>query len=97
MLKVKSTDTRLELEPLDPVEGSPVGSTLIDKIFELIDEQLTHLDTSRPNEQVSYVILSGGLGSSPYLFESMKTRYEMNFGFRSGNTANIRIMRVLEP
>ena len=185
LMQVKSTEGRLELEPLQHVEGVSVGSTLIDfmiaghieerlklvkyhlegnvsylaeemltgqfqtvkhsfpnpiveqfsldvrglagshtfpeagiinsrmvikratlkdifdhqltKIFNLIDGRLLNLEASSPNKQVSYLILSGGLGSSPYLYEEIKRRYEMNFGFRSSNTASIRIMRVLEP
>lgn len=67
------------------------------QIFGLIDDRLLNLEARSPNEQVSYVILSGGLGSSPYLYEEIKRRYEMNFGSRSNNTASIRIVRVLEP
>lgn len=184
-LRVKSTDGKIELEPLDHVEGVSVGSTLIDfkmaehigrrlqlikehldqdpiylaeemlagkfqtvkhsfpnppveqfsldvkglagsqsfpeagivnskmiidrstlkdffdeqitQIFQLIDERLMALETGFPDQQVSYVILSGGLGSSPYLYMEVKRRYEMNYGFKSNNTSLIRIMRVLEP
>jgi hypothetical protein len=182
---VKSLDKRIELEPLDAVEGLPVGSTLIDvhmgqhikerlemikdhlegdieflademltgtfqtikhsfpspivdqfqldvkglagshtfpeagitnsrmaidrdvlkdifdqqlnKIFALIDDRLLAVEAELPYAQVSYIILSGGLGSSPYLYDGIKRRYEMNFGFKSNNTAGIRTMRVLEP
>ncbi|KXS95555.1 hypothetical protein AC578_5259 [Pseudocercospora eumusae] len=185
LLKVKSLDDKVELEPLDHVEGVSVGSTLIDyrmaehivqrlapiadsldgdlyylaeemltgkfqtikhsfpkppvdqywldvkglagaqsfpdagikdsrisiaretlkdifdqqvsRIFNLIDERLLALQDEFFNLQVSYVILSGGFGSSPYLYEQLKRRYEKNEGFASNNTALIRIMRVLEP
>jgi hypothetical protein len=69
----------------------------LNEIFGLIDGRLLNLEARSPHEQVSYVILSGGLGSSPYLYDEIKRRYEMNFGFQSNNTASIRIMRVLEP
>ena len=69
----------------------------ISQIFELIDEQLQALQANSPSEQVSYIILSGGLGSSDYLYEQMQERYEKKNGFRSHNTTNIHIMRVLEP
>lgn len=185
VLKVKSTDKRLELEPLDHVEGEPVGSTLIDfrmaqhivsrlelikehldgdllciademlmgrfqtvkhsfpnpvvdhfsldvkglagpltfpeagiknsrmlidrtilreifdeqidRIFALIDERILALEAELPYDQVSYIVLSGGLGSSPYLFEQVQKRYEMNVGFDSSNTRQIRTMKVIEP
>ena len=69
----------------------------VPNIFILIDDRLTALQTERPEEQVLYIILSGGLGSSPYLYEEIKKRYEMNYGFKSNNTRSIRTMRVLEP
>lgn len=182
---MKSTDRKIELEPLDHVEGVPVGSTLIDfhmgnhiigrlelikdrlvgdiawlaeemlggkfqtikhsfpnpvvdefwldvkglmgaqtfpqagitnsrmsisratlqaffdsqlrEIFALIDGRLMALQEDLPGAQVSYIILSGGFGSSPYLYEEMNKRYQMNAGFSSRNTANTRIMKVLEP
>ncbi|KAK5170090.1 uncharacterized protein LTR77_004674 [Saxophila tyrrhenica] len=185
LLRVKSTDRKIELEPLDQVEGVAVGSTLIDfmmaqhivqrlesisehldgdpyvlaeamvngrfqtikqsfpmplvdqfwlpveglagaqsfpelgikgskmvidrsvlteifdiqieRIFALMDGRLLTLQEEFPAEKVSYIILSGGLGSSPYLFEQIQRRYEMNVGFRSSNTASIRTMKVLQP
>lgn len=185
MLKVKSLNRKIELEPLAPVEGEPIGSTLIDfmmakhikdrlemikehldgdleylaeemlagrfqtvkhsfpnpiveqflldvkglagshnfpdagitnsrmaidrsvlkdmfdqqinKVFALIDDQLLYSEAEYPNAQISYIILSGGLGSSPYLCDEIKRRYEMNFGFKSSNTAAIRTMRVPDP
>jgi len=185
VLQVKSIDRKIELKPLDHVEGVPIGSTLIDyrmaehivqrlelikdhlegdllclademlmgrfqtvkhsfpnpvvdrfwlevkglagsqtfpeaditnskmaieratlmeifdhqiwQIFSLIDNRIMTLQAELPKEQISYIILSGGLGSSPYLFERIQRRYQMNEGFRSENTASIRIMKVLEP
>ena len=173
LLKVKSTEQRIKLEPLDHVEGVPIGSTLIDfriaqhiverlamieeyldgdlyclaeemligrfqtikhsfpnpvvdqfwlevkglsgprnfpearitnsrmsidrttlqeifdqqlkQIFSLTDERFQALQAECPDEHISYIILSGGLGSSPYLYEQIKKRYEMNFGFSSAS------------
>lgn len=67
------------------------------QIFNLMDDRILVLQEEFPDEQVSYIILSGGLGSSPYLFEEIKKRYEKNFGFHSNNTRSIRTMRVREP
>lgn len=69
----------------------------LNKIFALVDDRLLAVEAAFPHAQVSYIILSGGLGSSPYLYDEIKRRYEMNFGFKSSNTAGIRTMRVLEP
>lgn len=69
----------------------------INRIFALVDGRLNALEHSHPQESVAYIILSGGLGSSPYLLQEMKHRYESNFGFTSTNTSNIHIMRIAEP
>lgn len=67
------------------------------QIFELIDDRLRCLQDEFPQKQVAYIILSGGFGSSDYLHEQLKRRYEMNEGFSSANTSSIRIMKALEP
>jgi hypothetical protein len=69
----------------------------LNQIFALVDDRLLAVEAAYPYAQVSYIILSGGLGSSPYLYQEIQRRYEMNFGFNSSNTAGIRTMRVLEP
>ena len=69
----------------------------LNKIFALVDDRLLAVEAAFPHAQVSYIILSAGLASSPYLYDEIKRRYEMNFGFKSSNTAGIRTMRVLEP
>ncbi len=69
----------------------------VKRIFELIDERLLAIQAELPYEQVSYIILSGGLGSSPYLFDQIQKRYGLNVGFRSSNTASIRTMKVQDP
>ncbi|KAF2156898.1 actin-like ATPase domain-containing protein [Myriangium duriaei CBS 260.36] len=185
ILEVKSAGQRIQLEPLDHVEGVPIGSTLIDfrmsqhivqrlfliqghlegnpyylademlrgkfeivkhsfpnpvvpeftldvkglsgthsfpeagiinskmsisrivlkdifdeqlaKIFELIDNRLDLMQQETPTKQVSYIILSGGLGSSPYFYEELQKRYQKGIGFSSPVTSSIRMMKVLEP
>ncbi|KAF2223070.1 hypothetical protein BDZ85DRAFT_121257 [Elsinoe ampelina] len=185
ILKVKSFDRQIELEPLDHVEGVPIGSTLIDfkvtqyiverlglisdklegdvfflaeqmlkgrfqtikhsfpdpvidefyldvkglpgsqtfpeaditnskmkiprtvlqaifdqqigRIVQLIDERLLHLQNMFPSEEVCYIILSGGLGSSPYLYQAIKNRYQFRFDMHLRNTRRLTVMKVLEP
>lgn len=69
----------------------------LDRMFTLIDERIEVLNQDFPGQQLSYIILSGGFGSSPYLYEQMQKRYEKNEAFRSRNTASVRIMKVLDP
>ena len=185
VLRVKSVRSRIELEPLDCVEGVSVGSTLIDfnmaehiverlkrieqhiqgdihlvanemlrgrfqtikhsfpsppadafllnidglpglqtfpeadiqdskmviqrtvlekifreqtrRIFDLIDERLTDLQENFPEEHVSYLVLSGGFGSSPYLFAEAQRRYQMHDGWQSPNTIGMHILTIDEP
>jgi len=48
----------------------------VEKLAKLIDEQLASLQTTKPAERVTYMVLSGGLGSSPYLQKKFTARYQ---------------------
>lgn len=69
----------------------------LEGIFALIDDRLLALQLHWPDVQVNYIILSGGLGSSPYVMDKIQQRYGMNAGFRSNNIASLRTVRVPEP
>ncbi|PWY96746.1 hypothetical protein BO94DRAFT_453098 [Aspergillus sclerotioniger CBS 115572] len=43
--------------------------------YELLDEQIGRLKITHPLEQISFLVLSGGFGSSPYLRAKLKERY----------------------
>jgi len=47
----------------------------ISKLFSLIDTQLMSLRTKLPSSNVSHIILSGGLGNSAYVQQSLRARY----------------------
>jgi len=59
----------------------------------LIDEQLNVVLDTHSHEKLSYLVLSGGLGSSPYVRKKMKERYEA--GGSSLAPPNARDMSVL--
>jgi hypothetical protein len=67
----------------------------IDKLFKLIDTQLQSLYQKLPNEQVSHLILSGGLGNSAYVQQRLRSRYSYNHGpmpqFPNGSRIEVRI------
>lgn len=69
----------------------------VQRIFQLVDQRLNDLQRSHPQESVSYIVLSGGFGSSPYLLGELKQRYESNYGFSSQNISNVHIMRIQDP
>lgn len=54
------------------------------------------LQKDQPGAQFPYIILSGEFGSPPYLYEEMNERCQMNAGLSSCNSANARIMKVIE-
>ncbi|EXJ73469.1 uncharacterized protein A1O5_03230 [Cladophialophora psammophila CBS 110553] len=68
----------------------------VEKLTNLIDEQLTHLQTTKPTEQVAYMVLSGGLGSSPYLQKRLTARYQGGTT-QFPNAKDLQILRVPKP
>ncbi|KAM3417239.1 hypothetical protein BST61_g5498 [Cercospora zeina] len=48
----------------------------IERICELIDKQLRHVEIRHDGYKVSYFVLSGGLGSYPYVRRRIRERYE---------------------
>ncbi|KAH0543032.1 hypothetical protein FGG08_002640 [Glutinoglossum americanum] len=48
----------------------------INKIFRFIDSELGKLQQTSPDLKVSYLVLSGGLGSSKYVQDEVTARYE---------------------
>lgn len=55
-------------------------------MMEKIDEQRIELTRQRPRDMIKYLVLSGGLGSSPYVQNELRARY-----------ANFQILCTLEP
>ena len=47
----------------------------LNKLFRSIDNQLHNLNRRLPDESVSHLVLSGGLGQSAYVQEKLKERY----------------------
>ncbi|KAH0844994.1 hypothetical protein Z517_00879 [Fonsecaea pedrosoi CBS 271.37] len=64
----------------------------VDGLLELIEEQLHALKRNRPGEQVSYLIMSGGLSASEYIQRRVKTHFESGAG---AEIPNIRGLRML--
>ncbi|CAG8958336.1 hypothetical protein HYFRA_00000693 [Hymenoscyphus fraxineus] len=62
------------------------------KLFELIDKQLIRMQQKFPTEQVAHLVLSGGLGNSPYVQKRLRERY--SFGNCSATFPNARALQV---
>ncbi|CAN9345166.1 unnamed protein product [Alternaria alternata] len=54
--------------------------TQVSKLFDMMDKQLSRVRQKHPTEQVSHLVLSGGLGNSAYVQHCLRSRYA------SGNT-----------
>ena len=63
----------------------------IERLFNLIDEQLRKLQQTHVREKVRYLVLSGDLGSLPYVRKKLHSRYEMEAGSFS-NAQGIEIL-----
>lgn len=66
----------------------------IERICDLIDSELRKLSIEHQHEQVSYIVLSGGLGSSPYLRQWVCKRYESG---AFPNAPRLKVLTALEP
>ncbi|EEQ87740.1 uncharacterized protein BDCG_02860 [Blastomyces dermatitidis ER-3] len=48
----------------------------IEEMYALIEDQLGRVQKKHPEEKISYLVLSGGFGSSPYVKRRLLERYE---------------------
>lgn len=76
-------------------EIEQIFDTQVNRLYELIDDQLSQLERARPGEIISYLVLSGGFGSSPYLQKRLRQRYL--FGRSHACIGNVQILRVPKP
>ncbi|THW42135.1 hypothetical protein D6D21_06013 [Aureobasidium pullulans] len=74
-----------------------VFDEMIDRVFALIDGEIRKLQTSHPGDNISYLVVSGGFGSSPYLKQRLRKRYELNGRDELFNARSIRILSAKEP
>lgn len=67
------------------------------KLFKKLDEQLTRFAKKTPGQHISYLVLSGGLGSSAYLQDAIKKRYCENGTNASFQTKKMEILKASHP
>jgi len=68
----------------------------LNKMIGLIDQQLKLLQQTQSNESIADLVLSGGLGSSPYIYQRLKSRYERGAS-EFANAQSMRILRTAKP
>jgi len=69
----------------------------ISRMFSLIDDELQGLQNSQhySGEKISFLVLSGGLGSSPYVRKEIQGRYQHATPF--ANVENVEILKAPKP
>ena len=82
-----------------------ISQTILQKLFDeqvdamirLLTEQLVSLQTVVPGERVSYLVLSGGLGSSQYVRDRIKQYFQFGAGATLSNTAGMHMLLAEDP
>ncbi|KAJ5734832.1 hypothetical protein N7533_013235 [Penicillium manginii] len=74
-----------------------VFDTKIDAICVLLDDHMRQMSARYPFDQIKYLILSGGFGSSPYLRERLIQKYTETESNNRSNTSEIQILVADEP
>ncbi|KAI4648335.1 hypothetical protein J4E93_004747 [Alternaria ventricosa] len=64
--------------------------TQVSKLFDMMDKQLARVQQKFPSEQVSHLVLSGGLGNSAYVQNCLRSRY----AFGSTPHSNAQHMQI---
>lgn len=85
----KMVITQLELQA--------VFDEQIEKIFTFLDGQIQKLQRSHPGESISFLVMSGGLGGSPYLRQRLRNRYQLAGGANLSNAHGMEILVSPEP
>ncbi|RDW72344.1 Hsp70 family protein [Aspergillus mulundensis] len=71
--------------------------TKINEMCELLDGQIQQMQTRHPLSQISYIVLSGGFGSSPYVKTRLHTRYAMPGLTKHANILGAQLLLAEEP
>ncbi|KAJ5573622.1 uncharacterized protein N7459_008049 [Penicillium hispanicum] len=69
----------------------------IDEMCNLLDTHIHQMNTDHPGEQISYLVLSGGFGSSPYVRQRLLERFGDSAPTRPPNTRNMSVLLADEP
>ncbi|KAL4870409.1 hypothetical protein BDV12DRAFT_207712 [Aspergillus spectabilis] len=69
----------------------------IDEMCELLDKQIQQMETKYPHTRISYLVLSGGFGSSPYVRERLHQRYAIPGVAKHPNVLGLQVLMAEEP
>ncbi|KAL4982809.1 hypothetical protein BDW68DRAFT_194927 [Aspergillus falconensis] len=71
--------------------------TKIDEMCDLLDGQIQQIQTKYPLSQISYIVLSGGFGSSPYVKERLHNRYAIPGVAKYPSILGVQLLMAEEP
>ncbi|CBF75984.1 hypothetical protein AN3519.2 [Aspergillus nidulans FGSC A4] len=69
----------------------------INEMCELLDRQIQNMETKYPQDRISYLILSGGFGSSPYVRDRLHQRYAVPGVAKHPNVLGLQVLMAEEP
>ncbi|KIX00240.1 uncharacterized protein Z518_10379 [Rhinocladiella mackenziei CBS 650.93] len=69
----------------------------VDALVALVHEQIRSLQFRNRGERVNYIILSGGLGSSPYVQDRLTSHFNKQVSLTTPAAAGLKILAAEEP
>jgi cell division ATPase FtsA len=69
----------------------------VDGLVAFVHQQIQELHEKRPEERVNYIILSGGLGSSPYVQDRLRWHFDEHNTTLSPAAKGLKILAAEEP
>ena len=69
----------------------------VDRMVAFIDEQVNALHSQKPGERVNYLVLSGGLGSSPYVQRRLRDHFRERPGITCPAAIGMKVLVAEEP
>ncbi|KAL4781246.1 hypothetical protein BJX76DRAFT_350325 [Aspergillus varians] len=69
----------------------------IGEMCQLLDEQIQQMEGKYPESRISYLVLSGGFGSSPYVRECLHQRYAIPGVAKHSNVLGLQVLMAEEP
>ncbi|KAL2847805.1 hypothetical protein BJY01DRAFT_234186 [Aspergillus pseudoustus] len=69
----------------------------VDEMCELLDGQIEKMQNTYPQHRISYLVLSGGFGSSPYVKQRLQERYAIPGVAKHPNVMGVQVLMAEEP
>ena len=91
-LKIEDSKMTINMEELQTLFDFQ-----IEKMLKLVDEQLAKTEEKHPGTRISHLVLSGGLGSSPYVRKRLHSHFDTGSSSHRSSVEDMEIRTVAEP